>query len=329
MVQLKRLLLFICTVTILSSLGLGIWFSLYTDTKNPGSGTAIVLIPKGAGVRQIQTILAQEDVIKADVRFLILARINESGKHLRAGEFAIARNLKPGEVLKILEQGKVIRHRLTIPEGLTMTEIAAIYADAGWVNQDTFLTLCNNQDFIRQLGISRESLEGYLFPDTYVLTRDEINPKTIITTMVRRFLAVRQEEADTQIPLDRHQTITLASIIEKETAAPIERPLIARVFLNRLQRSMRLQSDPTVSYGLTDFNGTLSRKDLKRKTPYNTYVIKGLPPGPICNPGRAAIAAVFHPAESNAMYFVSKNDGTHVFSQTLKEHNKAVRKYQR
>ena len=129
--------------------------------------------------------------------------------------------------------------------------------------------------------------------------------------------------------MDRHQVVTLASIIEKETAVPEERPLIARVFLNRLQRSMRLQSDPTVIYGLPDFNGNLTRKDLKQQTPYNTYVIKGLPPGPICNPGQAAIEAVFHPAQSDALYFVSKNDGTHFFSKTLNQHNRAVRKYQK
>lgn len=327
----KSLLLWALAAICLSALGLGAWFSLYVNTPNTGSGTATVLIPKGAGVRQIKAILAREGVIKDDLRFLILARVTENSNRLRAGEFAIDRSLKPGDVLKILEQGKVIHHRLTIPEGLTITQIAALYAGAGWINLEEFLSLCNQQAFIRKLGIHQDSLEGYLFPDTYVLIRGETNTKTIITSMVRRFLTVWQEVADDEkkYPLDRHQVVTLASIIEKETAAPVERPLIARVFLNRLQRSMRLQSDPTVSYGLPDFNGKLIRKDLKRETPYNTYVIKALPPGPICNPGRAAIEAVFHPAESKAVYFVSKNDGTHFFSRTLKEHNRAVRKYQR
>jgi len=327
----KSLLLWALGTTFLLALGLGTWFALYVNTPNAGSGTATVFIPKGAGVRQIKTILAMEGVIKDDLRFLILARVTESSKRLRAGEFAIDRNLKPGDVLKILEQGKVIQHRLTIPEGLTIAQIAAIYADAGWVTREEFLSLCNQKTFIRKLGIHQDSLEGYLFPDTYVLIRGETNTRTIITTMVRRFLTVWQEVADDEkkYPMDRHQVVTLASIIEKETAAPKERPLIARVFLNRLQRSMRLQSDPTVSYGLPDFNGKLTRKDLNRETPYNTYVIKALPPGPICNPGQAAIEAVFHPAESKAIYFVSKNDGTHIFSKTLKAHNRAVRKYQR
>jgi UPF0755 protein len=327
----KSFLLWALGSVLLLAIGLGIWFAFYITTPNENSGTATVLIPKGAGVRQIKTILGREGVIKDDLRFLLLARVTKSSNRLQAGEFAIERNLKPKEVLKILEQGEVIHHRLTIPEGSDMIRIAAIYANRGWVNQKEFLSLCTSPDFIHKLKIQQDSLEGYLFPDTYVLIRGESNTPSIIAAMVRRFLEVWQEvSSDTNnYPLTRHQTVTLASIIEKETAAPEERPLIARVFLNRLQRSMRLQSDPTVSYGLPDFNGKLSRKDLKRETPYNTYVIKALPPGPICSPGRAAIEAVFHPADSNALYFVSKNDGTHIFSKTLREHNRAVRKYQR
>lgn len=311
-------------------LGLGIWFSLYVNTPATGSGTATVFIPKGAGVRQIKTILGREGVIQNDFRFLVLARFTGSSHRLRAGEFAIARNLRPGEVLKILEQGEVVRHPLTIPEGLTTNQTAALFAEQGWIDQEKFLTLCEDPAFIRTLGIEQDRLEGYLFPDTYLLVRGETDSRTIITTMVRRFLAVWQEvSAGQTMDMNRHAILTLASIIEKETAAPEERPLIARVFLNRLEKSMRLQSDPTVIYGLDNFNGNLTRQDLQEKTNYNTYVIKGLPPGPICNPGRAAIAAVFHPATSDALYFVSKNDGTHAFSRSLKEHNRAVRKYQR
>ena len=325
----RSLLLWAPAAALLILLAGWIWLGLYVNTPVPGSGMATVFIPKGAGLRRIKTILGREGVIKDDLRFLILARLTDSGHRLRAGEFAIARNLRPGEVLKILEQGEAVQHPLTIPEGLTTLQTAAIYAQSGWIDQQQFLTLCKDPTFIRSLGIQQEQLEGYLFPDTYLLVRGTTDSRTIITTMVRRFLSVWQEvSAGQTMPLNRHQVVTLASIIEKETADPKERPLIARVFLNRLQRSMRLQSDPTVIYGLNDFSGNLTRKDLKKETPYNTYVIKGLPPGPICNPGRAAIEAVFHPEQSDALYFVSKNDGTHVFSRSLREHNRAVRKYQ-
>ena len=148
--------------------------------------------------------------------------------------------------------------------------------------------------------------------------------------MVNNFLAVWKEiTADSTSDQVRQQILVLASIIEKETADPTERPLIARVFLNRLEKKMRLQSDPTVIYGLDNFSGNLTRKDLKEKTPYNTYTIPGLPPGPICNPGKESITAVLHPADAPYYYFVSKNDGTHYFSTTLREHNQAVRKYQK
>ncbi len=326
----RSLLLWAPATALLILLASWIWLGLYVNAPAPGSGMATVFIPKGAGLRQIKTILGREGVIKDDLRFLILARLTDSGHRLRAGEFAIARNLRPGEVLKILEQGEVVQHPLTIPEGLTTLQTAAIYAQSGWVDQQQFLALCKDPAFIRSLGIQQEQLEGYLFPDTYLLVRDKTDSRTIITTMVRRFLSVWQEvSAGQSTTMSRHEIVTLASIIEKETADPKERPLIARVFLNRLEKSMRLQSDPTVIYGLNDFSGNLTRKDLKQETPYNTYVIKGLPPGPICNPGRAALEAVFHPEQSDALYFVSKNDGTHAFSRSLREHNRAVRKYQK
>ena len=326
----RSLLLWAPATALLIVLGIWIWLGLYVNAPGPGSGTATVLIPKGAGLRQIKTILGREGVIKDDLRFLILARLTDSGGRLQAGEFAIDRKLRPGEVLKILEQGEVVQHSLTIPEGLTTLQTASIYARSGWVDRKQFLALCQDPAFIRSLGLKVDQLEGYLFPDTYLLVRGKTDSRTIITSMVGRFLVVWQEvSAGQTTTMSRQEIVTLASIIEKETADPKERPLIARVFLNRLQKSMRLQSDPTVIYGLNDFSGNLTRKDLKQETPYNTYVIKGLPPGPICNPGRAAIEAVFHPATSNALYFVSKNNGTHVFSASLTEHNRAVRRYQK
>ncbi len=308
----------------------GLWYALYITTPAPGTGTVTVVIPRGAGVRRIGALLAEHKLIGNDIRYLILARLTHAGTRLQAGEFSIPRGLRPAEVLELLARGKAVQHPVTIPEGLTMEEVAQVFADKGWVNKTEFLALCREPAFIHHLGIQQNQLEGYLFPDTYALVRDKSDAKSIITQMVHRFLRVWKEIApEKKSSLNRHRIVTLASIVEKETANPTERPLIARVFLNRLNRSMRLQSDPTVIYGLPDFNGNLTRKDLQRATPYNTYVINGLPPGPICNPGRAAMEAVLHPADSTALYFVSKNNGSHYFSTTLREHNRAVRRYQK
>ncbi len=326
----RSLLFWFLGILLLAAGAFGAWYGLYVSTPAPGRGAVTIVIPKGAGVRQIGALLAQHNLIRNDIRFLILARFTHAGTRLQAGEFSIPRGLQPAEVLDLLARGKAVQHHLTIPEGLTMAEIATLFADKGWVNTPKFLALCRNPTFIHELGIQQDQLEGYLFPDTYALVRGKSDAKSIISTMVRRFQRVWKEIAPKeQSSLTRHQIVTLASIVEKETANPIERPLIARVFLNRLDRSMRLQSDPTVIYGLPAFNGNLTRKDLRRPTPYNTYVIYGLPPGPICNPGRAAMAAILHPADSTSLYFVSKNNGSHQFSATLQEHNRAVHKYQK
>ncbi len=306
------------------------WYKLFINTPHDGTGTAIVTINQGKGLQQITRLLAEGGVIRDDPRFFILARLEESAGRLQAGEFAISRNLKPGEVLRILEQGEVIQHRVTIPEGLTIKEIAQIFEQKNWIDKDEFLRLCRDRAFINSLGIEQKSLEGYLFPDTYLFTRKELNSRTIITTMVRQFFMVWDEVSrDKEINLNRHEVVTLASIIEKETGAPHERPLIAGVFLNRLNIGMRLQADPTVIFGIPNFDGNLTRLHLRTKTPYNTYMIPGLPPGPISNPGKASLSAVFNPAQTEALYFVSRNDGTHVFSNTLREHNRAVRIYQK
>lgn len=326
----RRLLLCCLGILLLLAGGFGAWYALYVTTPAPGSGAVTIVIPKGAGVRRIGAILAEHQLIVNDIRFLVLARLTHAGTRLQAGEFSIPRGLRPAEVLELLARGKAVQHPVTIPEGLTMEEVAAVFANKGWVNREEFLALCRDPEFIHRLGLQQERLEGYLFPDTYALVRGKSGAKDIITRMVRRFFQVWNEiAARKKSSLTRHQIVTLASIVEKETANPAERPLIARVFLNRLHRSMRLQSDPTVIYGLPAFDGNLTRQDLRLATPYNTYVIDGLPPGPICNPGRAAMEAVLHPADSTALYFVSKNNGSHQFSTTLKEHNRAVRKYQK
>ncbi len=322
--------LWAATLVLLAALAAGAWFWSWANSPLPTDRATVIFIPRGSGVRRITALLAEKGIIADDLRLPLLARLTGLGGRLRAGEFRLRPGLTPLGLLRLLEQGRVVQHRITIPEGWTVHQVASLLAARGWVDATRFLALARDARFISSLGLHVPSLEGYLFPDTYVLVRGATDERRILGMMVSRFLAVWQDlAADADTTLSRNQVVILASIVEKETGAAAERPLIARVFLNRLARGMRLQSDPTVIYGLASFDGNLTRKDLRRRTPYNTYVIPGLPPGPICNPGRASLAAVLHPADSDALYFVSRNDGTHQFSRTLREHNRAVRLYQR
>jgi UPF0755 protein len=309
------------------------WLFFYATGPGPvrdGEPVAVV-IPSRIGVAGIEKILVKNDVIRQDVRFRLLAWLTGKSKVLKAGEYLFQPAMTPAAVLLLLEQGKVMVHPVTIPEGADLEKIADILAAAGWVDKKTFLRLARHPDLIADLGLDVNSLEGYLFPDTYYLSRGTQNEVDIIRMMIREFLAVYREiggEAE-EGPLSRHEVVTLASIVEKETARDAERPMIARVFLNRLQKGMRLQADPTVIFGLPRYTGNLTRQDLITPTPYNTYVITGLPPGPICSPGRAALLAVLEPAAGDFLYFVSRNDGSHYFSDNLAEHNRAVSEYQR
>jgi len=307
------------------------WYLPYPDAPGQGKGTVVLEIPRGSGVRKILSLLAAAGITDNDPRFLVLARISGLGHRLRAGEYQLRRDLSPRQILTILSSGRVLQHRITIPEGLTMVQVARLFQQRLGLDRERFLALCRDPSFIRSLGLEPDSLEGYLYPDTYLLTRDRFKSRAVITLMANRFLSV-WAELNTPPPagLSRHQVVVLASLVEKETAAPAERPLIAGVFLNRLARNMRLQSDPTVIYGLgPGFSGPLTRAHLRAPSPTNTYLISGLPPTPICNPGRAALEAALHPASTKALYFVARGDGTHVFSRTLQEHNQAVRRFRR
>jgi len=214
-----------------------------------------------------------------------------------------------------------------------MFEVAEIFEQAGLAPAREVMKTVTDKEFVkRQLGEPRDSLEGYLFPDTYSFTK-YTDYHSVLAQMVNHFKAVYKDvEAENKLGWSRHQIVTLASIIEKETGAPEERPVISAVFHNRMVKGMLLQTDPTIIYGKALQAGrielNITRADLTRYTPYNTYVIKGLPPGPIANPGREALMASIHPAASDYLYFVSHNDGTHQFSVTYKEHAAAVQKFQ-
>ncbi|MFH0781026.1 MAG: endolytic transglycosylase MltG [Pseudomonadota bacterium] len=330
---LKRIVLATILCLLVPTLLFGGWLSLYGFRSGPKTSlpNAVVVIPRGSSLQSIGTILAAKGVIFEDVRFLILAKISGYSRVLRAGEFRLDTGQKPLEVLRVLASAKAIQYAITIPEGLQASEIAEVFGEGGWFDPRSFANLMVDKEFIANQGFAGvDSLEGYLFPDTYVLTRDVRGAEKIMGLMTSRFNKVWAEiTAKLEEKPNRQRTVILASMVEKETAAPAERPLIAGVFINRLQLGMRLQSDPTVVYGLGKHAGTITRSDLQTPTPYNTYTIANLPAGPICSPGKDALLAVLVPKATKDLYFVSKNDGTHHFSETLAEHNSAVQKYQR
>lgn len=309
------------------------WLAVYALRPGPetAAGSAIVTIPKGTSLRGMTGILAAAGLLKEDVRFPLLARILGYSGRLRAGEFKLSTGRTPLQVLRQLVVALPVVHAVTIPEGLRIKEIGRIFAEGGWCDEARFLRLTSDKAFLAELGFGGlNSLEGYLFPDTYHLTRDIHGEKELIGLMTRRFREVWGQVAPSPDSAARlHEVVILASMVEKEAAHPEERPLIAGVFHNRLNKGMRLQSDPTVIYGIEDYAGNITKKHLQTPTRYNTYTISGLPAGPISNPGKAALQAALNPAPTDYLYFVGKNDGTHQFSRTLEEHNQAVMKYQR
>jgi UPF0755 protein len=300
--------------------------------------TKVIMIKKGMNLRKISTILEQEGIIKNKELFIGMANLLGKRAEIKAGEYEFHTHMLPLEVLDTLVKGQVKRHLVTIPEGYTLSQIAQLLEDLNIVGKKTFIQKATSPTFISSLDLSNtamagkiSTLEGYLFPDTYHLIR-EMDPAEIIQMMVYKFnkvfgqdLAIRAS----QMGVSQREAIVLASIIEKETPLSKERPLVSAVFHNRLKRNIPLQSDPTVIYGIKDFDGNLTKAHLLKPTPYNTYISPGLPPTPICNPGKESILAALYPAPVPYLYFVSKNDGSHYFSVDIEEHNRAVWKYQK
>jgi UPF0755 protein len=310
-----------------------LWLGVYAISPGPPSAREQieVLIPARASLAAIEKILAANKVIRDDPRFSMLAVLTGAAAKLRAGEYAFAPGKTPLDVIGLLKKGRVLYRPVTLSEGTELIKVAEILAADGWVEFQPFLDLAHDPGMLASLGIHAESLEGYLFPDTYYLSRGQQDAAAIIRMMVDKHFQVYNDiakRADKNRPgRTHHEIVTLASIVEKETGNPEERALVAAVFFNRLAQGMRLQADPTVRYGLENKAGPLTREDLKNPTPFNTYIITGLPPGPIANPGRAALEAVLFPAATDFLYFVSKDEASHYFSRTLKEHNRAVSRY--
>ena len=303
----------------------------FSNTPCDPAGIAVKFnIKPGQRLSVISDNLEKNGIVKSSFFFKILVSYKESAKDLKAGEYMLSASKTPLQILSIIAKGSVKLYKLTIPEGLNIKEIAQRVEEAKFGTSENFILLAESKIFAESLGIKQNTLEGYLYPETYFFPKGT-SQKKIIQAMVKAFNKVYNAEfkkQTTALGFSVHEIVTLASIIEKETGAAKERPLISSVFHNRLKKGMRLESDPTVIYGIKDFNGNITRKDLKTWTSYNTYKIKALPPGPIANPGGMSIKAALYPAKTDFFFFVSKKDTTHKFSKTIKEHNKAVRKYQ-
>lgn len=301
-------------------------------TMSPGfrdGERRIVYIKPDSRGKEIANQLKEAGVIQDPFLFLLFSYLRGSSDRLKAGEYQFTASMGLLDVLRILEEGKVVVHKVTIPEGSTLWQIARLLDAEGLVNMDRFLELARDRTVASYYVPESDSLEGFLFPDTYHFIKGT-KEEAILDAMVQRFFRAFTGENELrarQRGMSLYEVVTLASIIEKEALVDREKPIIAGVFYNRLKRGMRLQADPTVLYGRRR-NGRIRYRDLREKHPYNTYIHHGLPPGPIASPGAEALEAALDPAEVNYLYFVSKNDGTHYFSRTLTEHNRAVRKYQ-
>ncbi len=312
-----------------------LWLQDYAVSQGPeaGEGTVEIHIPRGTSLDGIEKILVGYSLIREDIRFQLTALLLGCADSLKAGRYAIAAGSTPLQILRILEDGDVVNYSYTIPEGYAVKQIGRLLEERFGYDRQEFFDLCRDPKFIRSLGLEVGDLEGYLFPDTYQLPAG--TPlQNLVRIMVRRFLGVYDSltetgDSRTASSFTRHEIITIASIVEKETGLPAERPMVASVIFNRLRRNMLLQVDPTVIYGLDKFGKALSASDLAKDTPYNSYLHRGLPPGPICSPGRAAIDAALHPARTSYLYFVARDDGSHEFSRNLRDHINAVNRFQR
>lgn len=311
------------TFLLLAALAFGAWLAWGLLLPATPSGQKFVMLRAGYTTRKIASELKSAGVIRSEKAFLLWHYFHRRAS-LKAGEYVFEKPATLVEVHHRLVRGDIYTHTVVIPEGYTMFDIAATIEEAGLGSKEDFLKVARSEiDLIHDLAPEATTLEGYLFPDTYELTRTQ-SMHDIATVMVHHF---RQIAASLGLATDVHRTVTMASIVEKETAAPEERALVASVYYNRLTKRMALDADPSVIYAellMNTYQGALHHDDLQTKSPYNTYRYPGLPPGPIANPGRGSLEAAMHPAVSDYLYFVSNGNGHHRFARSLEEHNRNV-----
>jgi UPF0755 protein len=332
---LKRIVLGTFLILLLAGLACGAW--LYSAVGRPYKGYAeaetFVEIAPGSSPRAMGRSLADAGVVANPAVFRIAVWARGAGRRLQAGEYRFDTPLSPYDVVDKIVRGDVYLRPITFPEGLTLKQMGAIFEERGFDSQREFLAAASRPDAVRELDAAATDLEGYLFPDTYTLPR-RTTAEQLVARMVARFDKALTPEMRKQAAaqgMTVRQLVTLASLVEKETARTEERPLVAAVYANRLKIGMGLQCDPTVIYALEragKYSGNLTRADLQFDSPYNTYRYAGLPPGPIAAPGQASLDAAANPADVPYLYFVSRNDGSHAFATTLDEHNRNVREWQ-
>ncbi len=326
---LGRVTVILSPIFIAAAISLVILKDMVLSPSDPESKSAELFeIAPGLSFRQAAKLLQERGFVKKWWSLDLLSRIRGNNV-IGAGEYELSKSMSPSEILDILLEGKVFNRKFTFKEGQSIHDLAALVEEAGLLSQQQFNLALFDPKIKGSAGLGNKGFEGYLFPDTYQFSKP-ISPDDIIFQMLKngeKKWKIEYDEKAANLGWDRHQVLTLASIIEKESGNAEEQPLIASVFHNRLAQGWPLQSDPTSVYGLPNFEGPILRKHLEMDHPYNTYKIKGLPPGPICNPGESAIRAALYPAETGYMYFVSNGKGGHIFSATQKEHERAVEFY--
>ncbi|MEO5332280.1 MAG: endolytic transglycosylase MltG [Magnetococcus sp. YQC-5] len=333
-IEIKRLILkIVLGVLITGSVILGgAAFSFWRFLNTPLETPKLVLIDKGWNLNRIAKFLEDQEVISSAQWFLLLVYYHDYQEKrpltLHAGEYQFIQGELPARILSRMQHGDVVRYKFSFPEGLTAKEIAARMLAQGWSDAPQ---LMQDAEVIKKLHLPAKVLEGWLFPETYFFTRG-VSTFEMLSRMTRMTRKILDQEWPNRSPgyaLTPQETLILASIIEKETGQASERNRISGVFHNRMRRNMRLESDPTVIYGLTDFTGDLTHNHLITPTPFNTYTNLGLPPSPICNPGLASIHAALHPDNHTELFFVAQGDGSHVFSKTFQEHKANVNRLQK
>lgn len=299
--------------------GIAYWFIMEVEEPGPLAEIRVHIVPSGAGVNRIARALEEDGIITNQMLFRAWSQYRKADGRLQAGEYEIPARASMAEILDLMLAGKTVLHRMTIPEGLTSYQAAALINEAGPLT-----------------GTAEIPPEGSILPETYTFTRDEDRAAVVgrMRDAMTETLAELWQKRAADLPIKTpEEAVILASIVERETGIAEERPRVAAVFVNRLRKGMRLQSDPTIIYALSGGKGRLDRqllfKDLELKDPYNTYRVRGLPPGPICNPGRASLAAVLNPPETKELYFVADGTGGHVFAATLAEHERNVRNWRK
>lgn len=307
--------------------------SFLNQAPADGGQEIIFEVSSGSSLSSVANRLQQQGLVTDSFKFILFAKLTGEESSIKVGEYILKTDMTPRTVLNILSSGLSIKHDIVIPEGFNIFEIRDLL-NTKWPGRgDEFFNIVTDKSKVQSLlKEEHDSLEGFLFPDTYQLTK-YTSMSSLVDQMHSRFLETMASlPAESKIKMSLYDQVTLASVIEKETGAVEERQKISAVFHNRLKKRMRLQSDPTIIYGMAQKSGTMTknikREDILNPTPFNTYTVPALPVGPIANPGRDALIAALNPEEISALFFVSKNDGTHVFTEKLQDHNRAVKDFQ-